>query len=324
MMLPLEACFSLVLTILVESALTAQSTTPAWRSFHSSAVANGKLIIFGGINNTVSGKNPIQLPGTTDLFVWDLKTRIWFQPEQDRPPKTPQKLQVSISPITSDKIFTFMPYAENGEGPVAVLDTNSWSWSYVTSSGAVPLSRLAFTYTIANEEAYLFGGTQADANGALNGANILSDLSDFDTSQQVWYSASPGPAIYFQAACYLASQNSILYFGGSAQDQAVNRLHLFNLSTRGWTLDVPYTGENGGSSVPSARIGHTANCLTDKMIVFGGTGGTGQDTINSPNDNDVWILEFVNGTYAWSRAPIKNRSKSPTARMGKYRFVEFA
>ncbi|KAK9764258.1 hypothetical protein K7432_008381 [Basidiobolus ranarum] len=315
MKLPQEAHFLLFLSVLINSA-TVHAIIPSWKAFHSSAIANDKLIIFGGINHTVAGKNPITLPGTTDLYVWDIKTGNWSQPTPDGGPKIPQKFTASVSPVTSDKIFTYIPTPDTNEGSIAVLDTNYWSWSYVSSVGAPPASRIAYSFTISNEEAYLFGGIQVLESGELNGGTIFSDLSDFDTSRQVWTSASNGPSVYFHASCFLASQNSILYFGGSIQNGAVNSLHVYNLSTKGWQLNVPFVGENGGPTIPSARIGHTANCLADKMIIFGGTGGTGQEAVISPNDNDVWVLQLVGNTYTWSRAPIKDKSKSPSARMG--------
>ncbi|ORX89346.1 hypothetical protein K493DRAFT_340711 [Basidiobolus meristosporus CBS 931.73] len=315
MLLPWVAWFLLALPTLTSCA-PEKPFVPAWKAFHSSSVANGKLIIFGGINSTTTAKNPVELPGTTDLYVWDIKTQTWSQPTQSGIPKNPQKFVTSISPVTSDKIFTYLPFPGSGESQIAVLDTYSWGWSYATNAGAPPAARLASTFTIANEEAYLFGGIFADATGAFNGGSIQSDLSNFDTAQQIWYSASNGISVYFHAACYFASQNSILYFGGSIQSQATSALHIYNLSTKGWRLNVPYVGDNGGSAMPGARIGHSASCLTDKMIVFGGTGGTAQTNINSPTDNDIWVLELVGNTYTWSRAPIKNKSNAPTARMG--------
>jgi hypothetical protein len=66
-----------------------------------------------------------------------------------------------------------------------------------------------------------------------------------------------------------------------------------------------------GSATPGARRLHTANCLDDQMIVYGG--GT-----NQPADTDVWVLNATNyPSLVWQRIDMANQSQGPNLRMGK-------
>lgn len=63
---------------------------------------------------------------------------------------------------------------------------------------------------------------------------------------------------------------------------------------------------------PGARRLHTANCLDDMMIVYGG--GT-----TTPFDSDVWILNATAyPTLNWQRMTVANQSNGPNLRMGKH------
>lgn len=66
-----------------------------------------------------------------------------------------------------------------------------------------------------------------------------------------------------------------------------------------------------GSSIPGARRLHTANCLDDYMVIYGG--GT-----NQPADTDVWILNATSyPTLTWQKIAMANQSQGPNLRMGK-------
>ena len=80
------------------------------------------------------------------------------------------------------------------------------------------------------------------------------------------------------------------------------------MGQRVWSLRVPV--QNVNNAVPGARRLHTANCLDDKMIIYGG--GT-----DRPFDSDVWILDASQfPTLKWEKAPMKNLGQGPNVRMG--------
>ncbi|KAF9977088.1 Cyclin-dependent kinase 12 [Actinomortierella ambigua] len=110
--------------------------------------------------------------------------------------------------------------------------------------------------------------------------------------------------------CRLPAINTMVIFGGTDQPNgASNTVHKFDLNLEVWTLSVPVSSGIGGS-VPSPRKGHTAVCLDNTMIVYGGQGGTG-----SPVDNDVWVLDASKPQWVWNRMST-NKQAGPGQRSG--------
>lgn len=67
---------------------------------------------------------------------------------------------------------------------------------------------------------------------------------------------------------------------------------------------------SGGA--PGARILHTANCMEDKMIVYGG--GTTQAF-----DSNVWVLDAsAYPKRTWQLQNMNNTDHGPGPRMGKF------
>lgn len=80
-----------------------------------------------------------------------------------------------------------------------------------------------------------------------------------------------------------------------------------------WNVQgIPTTA---GASTPGARRLHTANCLDDIMIIYGG--GT-----NQPADSDVWILNATTyPTLTWQKMNMANQSQGPNLRMGNFNYA---
>ncbi|KAG0233129.1 hypothetical protein BGW42_007717 [Actinomortierella wolfii] len=114
----------------------------------------------------------------------------------------------------------------------------------------------------------------------------------------------------FHTMCRLPGINTMVIFGGTDQPNgASNTVHKFDLNMEVWTLSIPVSSGIGGS-VPSPRKGHTAVCLNNTMIVYGGQGGTG-----SPVDNDVWVLDASKPQWVWNRMDT-NKQAGPGQRSG--------
>ncbi|KAI7821909.1 hypothetical protein BC939DRAFT_199508 [Gamsiella multidivaricata] len=112
----------------------------------------------------------------------------------------------------------------------------------------------------------------------------------------------------YHTMCRLSGLNMMIIFGGSDQaTQAFNTVHTFDLNLEVWQLAVPVSAGNGGT-IPSARKGHTAVCLNNTMIVYGG----GPD---GPLDDDVWVLDASTSQWAWNRVAT-NKLMGPGQRTG--------
>ncbi|KAG0287721.1 F-box only protein 42, partial [Dissophora globulifera] len=112
----------------------------------------------------------------------------------------------------------------------------------------------------------------------------------------------------YHTMCKLSGINKMIIFGGSDSDtSAFNTVHTFDLVLEVWELAIPVSAGSGGS-VPSARKGHSAVCLNNTMVVYGG--GT-----DNPLDDDVWVMDASVTPWVWNRMTV-NKQLGPGSRMG--------
>ncbi|KAJ1994711.1 hypothetical protein H4R33_000134 [Dimargaris cristalligena] len=294
--------------------------SPPWRGFHCAAVAgssaNRYIMIHGGISDS-KASTPLDSPASSELFLFDLEHSNWFQPSIEGGLDVPQKLHPCAPNDDRSQVFVYTPVlADNESSHLQVLDTSHWTWSNPAQSGPAPTSRQGPSFSPApSGSMFFFGGRPVDASGNPDTSSISTDLSVLDTSSLAWTSKANGNGLMFHSACYLSETDSIIVFGGASQD-ALSFANVRTYSLTAQTWDVNPTIDNA-SSGPSPRAFHSAACLSNQMIVFGGTDAY---TSTKPTDSTVWILTGTssNGraTYKWSQAPITDKTKGPSARFG--------
>jgi hypothetical protein len=157
----------------------------------------------------------------------------------------------------------------------------------------------------------LYGGVST-TQGVVDPGGIQNDLTVWDLDQKVWAPLANGLARQGHASCYMAKLNSIVTFGGGDQNaQAFNAILVYNITSGTWNVNPQVMA---AGSTPGARVFHTAVCLNDSMIVFGG-GNYAAGTV-SPVYNDVWVLQAAGESFAWRRPKITGEENAPMARMG--------
>lgn len=141
--------------------------------------------------------------------------------------------------------------------------------------------------------------------------SVQNTLSSLDANSFTWSQQPNGPALTDHASCYLPKCDCIVTFGGSSTGNAnevLSDVNIYNLGSSTWNLKYSVNSVAGAS--PGPRRLHTATCLNDKAIIYGG--GTTQ-----PLDNDVWILDASAWpALNWSRQDT-NKANGPSNRMGK-------
>ncbi|KAF9926460.1 F-box only protein 42 [Linnemannia zychae] len=178
-----------------------------------------------------------------------------------------------------------------------------------TNPAVAPPLRLGAAIGTSDTLIFQHGGLAAPSNG-LSSSNtvVLNDLVKLDDSTFQWTSIANGPSLMYHTMCRLSGLNKMAVFGGADQNTvAFNDLHIFDLSLEVWQLKIPVSAGIGGS-IPSARKGHTAVCLNNTMIVYGG----GPD---SPVDDDVWVLNATTNPWKWDRRTT-NKQQGPGPRTG--------
>ncbi|KAG0378814.1 F-box only protein 42 [Mortierella sp. AD032] len=304
------------------AAITSQAdTTPPWRSFHGAAIVDTSMIIFGGTADPTTNPFGPLVPGSNDLWVWSTTLRQWSQPTtQFQSPVTnttnaavnapsPQKFLTTFPTQSQGRMMAFVSNSSTGASneEVLILDTHFWTWSIPTSPNpaVAPVPRLGAAVGTSNNYVYIHGGESASSGYASSG--FRDDHIRMDDSTFEWTPLAGGPSLAYHTMCKLPGLNTMVCFGGIDGSGASSNLHTFDLDKGSWNLNV-IVNEGVGGSIPSARRGHTAACLNDTMVIYGG----GAD---QPQDDDVWVLDASVKPWVWNRMTT-NKSAGPGPRTG--------
>ncbi|OBZ80630.1 Rab9 effector protein with kelch motifs, partial [Choanephora cucurbitarum] len=162
-----------------------------------------------------------------------------------------------------------------------------------------------------NNTIYTYGGLSVDQNGYANSNAVQNTLALMDANSFQWSSGSNGLGLADHSTCYLKACDCLVTFGGTSTGNptdVTDAVRIYDLNKKTWNVQGIQT--TPGASVPGARRLHTATCLDNMMVVYGG--GT-----NQPFDTDVWILNAASyPNMVWQRITMANQTQSPNSRMG--------
>ncbi|CAG8655558.1 11519_t:CDS:2, partial [Paraglomus brasilianum] len=226
------------------------------------------MVIFGGVTSSSIDifTNPA---ASNDVVVWNLADGQWYRPSitavAGSTIPVPQKFVPCVG-FSTGQMFVLMAnttdqtnVAEN----IAVLDVTRWNWRETTTLSPPSDFRIGVTLTAVNGELYRFAGRAIDSKG--NQAQAIDNLLySLNSKTLFWTSHANGPSLAYHTACYLSKFDTIAVFGGQTTDfQPQDVFITYSVSQGVWNqLDQSV------SSKPSARLGHTAVCKADRMIVF--------------------------------------------------------
>ncbi|KAJ1913770.1 hypothetical protein H4219_005070 [Mycoemilia scoparia] len=318
-----------------------------WRTFACSTTAtlsdneNSKvLVIFGG--STVEGKtttDPLNVSDSAssagdlhnDIQLFDIKRHKWYSPTTNNSPKYGQVLPGCVNTSGGngggDRIIVYANNYDHTDPAAQIyqLDTTFGNWETSTSSSSRPppasVFGAAFTFSDygGSSAVYMHGGIPLDGqtNTAIKN-DIDNNLRIMDPSTMTWTTGSNGPARKYHTMCYTPAIKGLVMFGGADQNvDSYNDLKVYKLDTSTWLYNPSVNSSSSGDGKPSARVLHTAVCLDDKVIVFGGAPSTSEN----PTDSSVWVLSVANPqkvSFTWSKAPIdeSSRASGPSSRSG--------
>ncbi|KAF8943938.1 F-box only protein 42 [Haplosporangium gracile] len=297
---------------------------PPWRAFHGAAIIDTSMIIFGGITDPTTNPYGALVPGSNNLWVWSTTLRQWSRPQtQFQSPTTnatsinapsPQKFLASFPTTSQGKMMAFVSNsttqssASSTSEELLVLDTTFWTWSIPTSPNPAftPSTRLGAAVGISNNHVYIHGGAPASNGYASSG--VFSDFTKMDDSTSEYSQLAGGPSLMYHSVCKLSGLNTLVFFGGTdGTTSALNNVYTFDLDREVWDVQLVVNPGVGGS-VPSARKGHTAVCLNNTMVVYGG----GAD---QPQDDDVWVMDASVTPWVWNRMTV-DKKVGPGPRTG--------
>lgn len=265
------------------------------------------------------------------MWVWNSQNGTWYDAQTLSLGTNGFSPQVFFRAVTLPSSGQSLFIASNTSGGGSLLqklDSTVWSWNSPTSTSKLstyqkrtvlltsttldpPSPASGYTLALLNNTIYMYGGVSVDANGARMSGAVLNSLTYLDADSFLWSPGSNGPAVTDHSTCYIPSCNCLVTFGGTETgdpSQPSRSVYTYDIGARSWNLQVNPGSVNG--AIPGPRRLHTATCLQDRMVVYGG--GT-----TAPFDSDVWILDASKyPELTWTRQTIANASQGPGARMG--------
>uniref|UniRef100_A0A2P2KHG1 Uncharacterized protein n=1 Tax=Rhizophora mucronata TaxID=61149 RepID=A0A2P2KHG1_RHIMU len=267
---------------------------PQPRSGHTAVtIGKSKVVVFGGL---------IDKKFLSDIFVYDIENKLWFQPEcsgsgsNGQVGPLPRAFHIAVS--IDCHMFIFGGRSGSRRlGDFWVLDTDIWQWSELTSFGDLPSPRdFAAASSIGNRKIVMYGGW--------DGSKWLSDVYVLDTISLEWIELSISGTLPPPRCGHTATmvEKRLLIYGGRGGGGpimgdlwALKGLFEEENEAPGWTqLKLPGQG-------PSSRCGHSLTSGGHYLLLFGGHGTGGWLSRYDIYYNDSIVLDRVSAQ--WKRLP---------------------
>lgn len=197
---------------------------------------------------------------------------------------------------------------------LSVLDADAFYLSSPHICGDVPAPLRAMTCTAVGKKLIVFGG--GDGPAYYNDVYVLDTVNFRWSKPKVGGDRLPSKRRAHTACLW---RNGIYIFGGGDGVRALNdvwRLDVTDVTKMTWKLiSAPTLGSSVDKSKPKARGYHTANMVSNKLIIFGGSDG-------GECFQDVWIFDVETLIFSLVKTPISFPRLSHTATIvGSYLFV---
>lgn len=198
---------------------------------------------------------------------------------------------------------------------VYVLDADAFYFSSPFVCGEIPVPLRAMTCTAVGKKLVIFGG--GDGPSYSNDVYVLDTVNFRWSKPKIGGDRTPSKRRAHTACLY---KNGIYIFGGGDGVQALNdvwRLDVTDTTKMTWKLISAPTTPSGPDdrSKPQARGYHTANMISSKLIIFGGSDG-------GECFRDVWVFDVDTLLFSPVNIPVSYPRLSHTATIvGSYLFV---
>ncbi|EFJ04615.1 hypothetical protein SELMODRAFT_449347 [Selaginella moellendorffii] len=179
-----------------------KGTHPSPRDSHSSTAVGSKLYVFGGTDGT----SPLD-----DLFVLDTATNTWGKPDVFGDVPAPR--EGHSASLIGDNLFVFGgcgkssdPSEEEYYNDLHVLNTNTFVWKKISTTGVSPIPRDIHTCSSYKNCCIVMGGEDG-------GNAYLYDVHILDTETMAWREVKTTGAELMPRAGERRARHIILLWG---------------------------------------------------------------------------------------------------------------
>ena len=173
------------------------------------------------------------------------------------------KLCAIVAPASNDKALSRIG---NHSAPLSFIQQLEFQeeqaeWSVFPSTGTPPSPRGGHCSHLVLQTLYIFGGCAAGTR-----SKCLNDMHALDLSSGAWSRvATSGSAPHPASNVACASNGPVLAVFGGYAGTYTSKVHLFDATTRVWTLAMP------AGVAPKPRQGATLTRFAGGFVLFGGT-----------------------------------------------------
>lgn len=249
-----------------------------------------KIVLFGGLNNITY--NSIY----HDTWEFDLGDNNWIKKDLVETPIDRYNHELATVTGTTMVVLFGGLYNNVNLGDTWVYDPmknqGNMNWSFI-SPYEKPIARGGYGMTsiYGTKKVLMFGG---DADITLLNDTWIYDLIADKWSQQ-YQNVKPSARSAHLIVNFWGTDKILLFGGIWGVNNLMNDTWIYDISENKWTNIFTL-------NYPDARIGHSMSSIygTDKIIMFGGWGGSTKGRFN-----DTWIFDL--GDNKWTRQfPVNN------------------
>ena len=247
----------------------ADMPTPRW--FHSSAVVNGKIYVFGG---ATSDPDLSILPTVEE---YDPVTNTWTR-KADMP--TPRGWLPPSIPVVNGKIYVVGGSGDGVEWYSSTVEEYDPVTGIWTRKADMPTGRYSLSTCAVGERIYAFGGLINDSP-----IQSTSRVEEYDSITDTWTRKTDMPSGLW-ALCANVVNGKIYAFGGRLSHSSIRNLYEYDPAVDTWTrkADMPL------------HTSHMASVLLgNKIIVVGGWVLSNQYPYTAVQvydpETDIWTIE---------------------------------
>ncbi|XP_049938757.1 host cell factor 1-like [Schistocerca serialis cubense] len=241
---------------------------PRPRHGHRAVAIQDMMVVFGGGNEGI----------VDELNVFNMSTNTWFAPAtKGRIPPGCAAYGIAVYG-TAILIFGGMVECGKYSDDLYELDVSKWEWRRLRPrppiSGKSPCPRLGHSFTLVDNDVYLFGGLANVGHDSKNNIPLyLNDLYalDLQTKMTAWNipetrGCRPSPRESHTAVAYenkFTGSSRIIIYGGM-NGRRLGDLWFLDCETFSWLKPVLR------GVPPQPRSLHTAAVVGERMFIFGG------------------------------------------------------
>ena len=220
----------------------------------SLVVHNGKAVLFGGSTRGIF---------SNEVWVMELGGFTWKKIEVRG--CSPDPREMHSSHVIKDKMVVLGGTDRNSIfSDVFLLDLNKFQWKRKEILGDKFDPRYAMSSAVCENKIYVFGGMVLHNNKQEYSNDLFSiAISYKQVICEKFEIEGPQPAARSFSSLSTLNKTYLILFGGEHCNKPMNDLHLYDFSLNKWSEIFPI-------NEISSRMGHTACCFNNTLIIFGG------------------------------------------------------